>query len=290
MKSMTGYGSGSASQEHLEILVEITSVNRRNFEVAVSLPREWLSLEHAITEITRNHIGRGKINIYVKATDFSTTAGLPFDPEALSTVLNNLKDYSAKHNIPFEADTKLIFDIVKTLNKPTQLELKESIEKLVLDATNEALKNIDLMRTTEGNSLAHDIHQRLHILGENIDFIRSKSTSSVSHYREQLLQKLEQAKLNIDLNDERILKEIALFADRCDIEEELTRLRSHIDQFINDLQSNVPTGRKMDFLCQEVHRELNTIGSKTNLIEVSHKIIESKNELERIREQVQNIE
>ncbi len=290
MKSMTGYGSGSACQDNLEIFVEITSVNRRNFEVNVSLPRELLSLEHSITELARTSIGRGKVNIYLKATDFSNAAGLSFDEEILDSVLHKLKNYSKKNNIAFNATPELIFDIVKTLDKPTQLELKNSIEQIVLQATTIALQNIDLMRTAEGEALAQDIHQRLNILLDNIAFIATKSTDSVMHYREQLFQKLEQAKLNIDLNDERILKEIALFADRCDISEELTRLKSHIDQFINDLSTPIPTGRKMDFLCQEINRELNTIGSKSNLIEVSHKVIDCKNELERIREQVQNIE
>lgn len=290
MKSMTGYGSGSASQENLEIFVEITSVNRRNFEISVSLPREWLSLEHVITEMTRNTIGRGKVNIYVKATDFSNAAGLSFDEEALDSVLNKIKSYSEKKGIVFEASPRLIFDIVKTLNKPTQLELKDSIEAVVLEATKTALKNIDLMRNAEGEALARDTRQRLDILLSNIEFIATKSTDSVLRYREHLFQKLEQAKLSIDLNDERILKEIALFADRCDISEELTRLKSHINQFVDDLSATVPTGRKMDFLCQEINRELNTIGSKSNLIEVSHKVIDSKNELERIREQIQNIE
>lgn len=287
---MTGYGSGSAKQDKLEIFVEITSVNRRNFEISVSLPREWLSLEHPITELTRDTIGRGKVNIYVKATDFSNTSGLSFDEEALDSILDKLKNYSAKNNIEFKASPSLIFDIVRTLNKPTQLELKDSIEGVVLEATKIALKNIDLMKTAEGEALARDTHQRLNTLLSNVEFIAQKSTDSVKHYREHLFQKLEQAKLDIDLNDERILKEIALFADRCDISEELTRLRSHIDQFVNDLNATVAIGRKMDFLCQEINRELNTIGSKSNLIEVSHKIIECKNELERIREQVQNVE
>lgn len=290
MKSMTGYGSGSARQDNLEIFIEITSVNRRNFEVNVSLPRELLSLEHPITELARTSIGRGKVNIYLKTTDFSNSSGLSFDEEILDSVLHKLRNYSEKNNIAFNPTPALIFDIVRTLNKPSQLELKDSIEQLVLQATTIALQNIDLMRTAEGEALGLDIHQRLNILLDNITFITNKSTDSVTHYREHLFQKLVQAKLNIDLNDERILKELALFADRCDISEELTRLKSHIDQFINELSATVPTGRKMDFLCQEINREFNTIGSKSNLIEVSHKVIECKNELERIREQVQNVE
>lgn len=287
---MTGYGSGSASQDNLEILVEITSVNRRNFEINTSLPREWLSLEHLITDLVRNNIARGKVNVYVKATDFSNIIGLSFEESSLTAILHKLRDYSERNDIPFMPTPNLLFDIIKTINKPSQLELKDSIELLIQKATKLALLNINLMRSSEGEILSQDILNRLNCLSDNIKFITQQSTNSVPHYRDLLLQKLEQAKLEIDLNDERILKEIALFADRCDVSEELTRLNSHIHQFLNDLGSKEAIGRKMDFLCQEINRELNTIGSKTNLIEVSHKIIESKNELERIREQIQNIE
>lgn len=285
---MTGYGSGSASEGNLEILIEITSINRRNFEINVSLPREWLSLEHLIADMARNSITRGKINIYVKVSDFSNASGLSFEESSLTSILNQLRDYSQRNNIPFQPTSSLLFDIVRSFNKPGQLELNDSIELTIKKATELALLNINLMRNKEGKALAEDILNRLNNLSANVKFIAEKSTNSVMHYRELLFQKLEQAKLQIDLNDERVLKEIALFADRCDISEELTRLNSHINQF--DLNSEEAIGRKMDFLCQEMNRELNTIGSKTNLIEVSHKVIESKNELERIREQVQNIE
>lgn len=287
---MTGYGNGSASHDNLQVFVEITSVNRRNLEINVSLPKEWLSLEHIITEITRKNIHRGKINIFITVTDYSNISGLSFNEEALDAILSKLKDYSEKNKIPYQPTPQLIFDIVKTLNKPTQLELTESTESLLLQATKIALQNIDLMKNNEGSALAHDLLERLKLLSDNIESITQLSTNCITHYREHLFQKLKQANLNIDLNDERILKEIALFADRCDISEELTRLKIHINQFIKDIQSPTPIGRKMDFLCQEINRELNTIGSKPNLIQVSLKVIESKNELERIREQIQNIE
>lgn len=287
---MTGYGSGSASHENLEILVEITSVNRRNFEISASLPRDWLSLEHIITDIIRSHIIRGKINVYLKVSDFSNPSGLAFDEASLSAILSNLRTYSHQHNIPFEPNSSLLFDILKTLNKPAQLELKDSIEEAIKKATSLALTNINQMRIHEGTILLKDVRNRLNILAENVKFITEKSHNSVAHYRQLLFQRLEQAKLDIDLHDERVLKEIALFADKCDISEEITRLQSHINQFLNTLNSQEAIGRKMDFLCQEINRELNTIGSKTNLIEVNHKMIESKNELERIREQIQNIE
>lgn len=290
MKSMTGYGSGSATHDNLEILVEITSVNRRNFEVSVSLPRDWLSLEHVIVDIVRNNIARGKINLYLKVTDFSQASGLSFDDDSLTAVLNNLRSYSHQHNIPFQPTPTLLFDILKTVNKPTQLELKDSTESAIKEATQLALTNLNLMRSTEGEILSKDIYNRLLLLSDHVKFIKEKSINSVAHYRHLLFQRLEHAKLGIDLDDERVLKEIALFADRCDITEEITRLHSHIDQFLHALNSQEAIGRKMDFLCQEINRELNTIGSKTNLIEVNHKIMDSKNELERIREQIQNIE
>lgn len=287
---MTGYGSASVSQDDLEILIEITSINRRNLEITVSLPREWLSLEYLIADIARNGITRGKINIYIKATTFSNVKGLYFEESSLTTILNQLREYSQQNSIPFQPNSSLLFEIIKSINKPGELELKESIELMIKKTTELAILELNSMRTKEGKALSEDILNRLGILSANVSFIAQKSINSVSHYRELLLQKLAQANLQIDLNDERVLKEIALYADRCDISEELTRLNSHINQFIDHLNAEEAIGRKMDFLCQEMNRELNTIGSKTNLIEVSHKTIDSKNELERIREQVQNIE
>lgn len=287
---MTGYGSGSASHDNLEILVEITSVNRRNFEINVSLPRDWLFIENCIIDIIRSHIARGKVNVYVKVTDFSNPSGLSFDEASLTGVLNKLRLYCEQNSIPFQTSPTLIFDILKNLNKPNLIECNDDIQSVIEKATHLALMHINSMRLTEGKMLCEDIQNRLNILADNVKIISEKSTGSVAHYRQLLFQRLEQAGLAIDLNDERVLKEIALFADKCDISEELTRLNSHIKQFFNELKSHESVGRKMDFLCQEIHRELNTIGSKTNLIEVSHKIIDSKNELERIREQIQNIE
>lgn len=290
MKSMTGYGSGTSYHGNLEIFTEITSVNRRNLEINVFLPRPWLPLEHTVTELTRSHIGRGKLNIYIKAIDFSSTTGFIFNEEHLSLVINKLKTFSEKQNIAFNPTPELVFSIIQSLDKDIEFELNDSIEAAILQSTEIALNNINLMKVTEGSSLAKDIHERLELLSENIKNIGHQSKNSIIHYKDTLFQRLKQAGLNLDLDDERVLKEIALFADKCDISEELTRLKSHIEQFIKDLESPQPTGRKMDFICQEMNRELNTLGSKTNLIEVSHKIIDCKNELEKIREQVQNIE
>ncbi|PWU04361.1 MAG: YicC family protein [Verrucomicrobia bacterium] len=290
MKSMTGYGTASASHENLELQVEITSVNRRNFEINVSLPRDWLCVENLIIDILRNNITRGKIYVYLKVTDFSNPTDFSFDESSLTAILSKLRHFSQINNIPFEPSPSLLFDILKNLNKSSQLTINQSIESAVQKVTQHALANLNAMRIAEGKALSEDTHNRLLILQENIKFITKHSTDSVPHYRQLLLQRLEQAKLSIDLSDERVLKEIALFADKCDISEELTRLNSHINQFFNYLKSHEVIGRKMDFLCQEINRELNTIGSKTNLIEVNHKVIDSKNELERIREQIQNIE
>jgi len=154
----------------------------------------------------------------------------------------------------------------------------------------EALGQLVAMRQAEGKALKEDLEQRLENIGVALQAIRSGMGDTVPRYRELLLQRLSQASLEIDLSDERVLKEIALFADKCDISEETTRLDSHLVQFRECLQEGSPVGRKLEFILQEVNREFNTIGSKANNIEISRHVIEAKNEIERIREQIQNIE
>ena len=287
---MTGYGSGKVCKGNLEVAVEITSVNRKSLEVHSSLPKEWFALERVVTEAVRNRLGRGKISISIKAKDFGQVTNFSWDEEAVDSLLGQLKNYASKHQIKLELSTELLLGIIKLVSKPSELPQAETALPFVQEATSQALENLIKMREREGEALKKDLSGRLDWLSSNLDSLKEKSSNSVTRYREQLLERLKKADLEIDLGDERILKEIALFADRCDIEEEITRLRSHITQFGQELSASGVIGRKMDFLCQEMNREYTTIGSKAHLVEVTQTVIDSKSELERIREQVQNIE
>lgn len=289
---MTGFGSASTCQNNLEINIEISSVNRKNLEISPSIPREWQNIERNIHALAREHFQRGKINITLRLSDTSTTGGLTWNETAINAILEKINSIGKKYQGSQEVTPELILNIAKTISISSHLPDSAPFVKAIESALNTAFNQVNQMRINEGKALTLDLKTRLQKLSTHLAAIEEYSKKAVPAQRDALLQRLEQANLAIDLNDERVLKELALFADRSDISEETTRLYSHFDQFNATLKCNddTPVGRKMDFICQEIHRELNTIGSKTSLIEVTQHIIDSKNELERIREQVQNVE
>tara|TARA_B100001248_G_scaffold260540_1_gene249015 strand:- start:32567 stop:33427 length:861 start_codon:yes stop_codon:yes gene_type:complete len=286
---MTGFGSGTAQEDKLELTLEINSVNRKGLEVNASLPKDWQKLEPFIAEKVKSTLKRGKLNITLNVKDLSTTEGLSWNKEAVQEAYQKLDALSKDLGIELKPDGDFLMRLISTLGTDA-LPDAEALKPLLDKALDDALGALCQMRATEGAALKNDTLGRLNTLSETLTSIEAASTNTVARQRELLLERLKQAGLELNLEDERILKELALFADRCDITEEITRLKSHLDQFVNLLESEGSIGRKLDFLCQEVLRELNTIGSKANNIEITRFIIDSKNELECIREQVQNIE
>jgi len=192
--------------------------------------------------------------------------------------------------VPLQLDAQALLAIIKALDSSEELPEWPEVMPVVAQALKAALSAFNEMRATEGAALEADIRARLDAIALWCARIQQDSQGTVARYRELLLERLQKAGLELDLSDERVLKELALFADRCDITEELTRLESHLAQFAQTLSRPEPVGRKLDFICQELNRETNTIGSKANNLDVTRHVIEIKNELERIREQVQNIE
>lgn len=294
MKSMTGYGrSSSQSTKHkLRIDIEITSVNRKTLDAFINSPKEWNGLDPLCNEWLKDRFQRGRVNVQIKVESTEDAQnGISWDAASLQSSIQKLESFAKAHNYPFQIDAGLILDVAKTLKDSSgSLPDWRDMEKAIESAFKAALKDIDQMRTQEGASLAKDLVQRIQILEQLVAGITKHSKDSVSLYRDALFDRLKQLNLELDINDERVLKEIALFADRCDVSEELTRLKSHFEQFYSFIKSPESSGRKMDFLCQEIHRELNTTGSKSSQIAITRAVIEAKNELERIREQVQNVE
>ncbi len=290
MRSMTGYGGGLASQPPLAIAVEVSSVNRRNLEIAVTVPREWQALEKRVTDRARERFTRGKLSITIRVDRDDDEAGLSWDEAEVKNVVERLKQTAGNLGVPFDPGGDALIRLVLSQAGATDLPELDTCLDAAQKAVDDAFTQLLQMREREGAALRTDLQQRLGRLGEAHDAITEDAPGSVERYREVLFQRLRQAGLEIDLDDERVLREIALFADRCDISEELTRLRSHLDQGLSMLDEGEPVGRKLDFLCQEIHRELNTIGSKANNLSITRTVIEAKNELERFREQVQNVE
>lgn len=293
MKSMTGYGRGTATdtKNRLQIEVEMTSVNRKNLDIQISCPRDWNGLDQQCRLWIKDTFQRGRLNIQLKVESTETaTSGFAWNPESVDNILEQLRSYAESRGIDFQVNSQLLLNLAKTLKEDTSLPDWHTLPGSIQSAFDQALTELDAMRSREGKALADDFTQRIQVLDSIRKQIAEHARSAVPNYQTALMTRLKQLKLDLDIDDERVLKEIALFADRCDISEELTRLNSHFEQFREFILGKGPIGRKMDFLCQEINREFNTIGSKVTLIESTRAVIEAKNELERIREQVQNIE
>jgi len=290
MKSMTGFGRAAAPFAGHELSVQISSVNRRGIEIAIGLPDEWRELETAISERIRTVATRGRVSvsIAVRAPD-GRGEGIP-DAAVVGRALDQLADLAAARNIPFEPDAALLWQVAAGLRSDRSLPAAEESLKPLVSLVDQALAGFAAMREREGAALQADMLARVAIIRGHFDTIAARAPQVAAGYRENLFRRLRDAGLELDLNDERVLREIALFADRCDIAEEITRARSHLDQLDSLLRSEGEIGRKTEFLLQELGREVNTTGSKANDLAIAKLVIECKNELERIREQIANVE
>ncbi|MBH55320.1 MAG: YicC family protein [Opitutaceae bacterium] len=290
MNSMTGYGRSSAQFQNLEISIEAHSVNRKSLDAITSIPREWQILEGGLLALLKKQINRGRVSINIQAQFGGDNGSEDFDTQAISGVFEQFKTVSKDLDVDFNASADLLFQLALYAKKNQVLPDAELVKETVYGAFEDAVGALVSMRKNEGMKLSEDLQGRVKVLISVLEEIRSFAEDSVANYREVLLQRLSQAELDLDLEDERVLKEIALFADRSDISEEITRLDSHLDQLAEFLSSEGPIGRKIDFLLQEMNREINTVGSKSNDIRISRQVIDFKNELERFREQIANIE
>lgn len=293
MRSMTGFGRGcaEAADAGVRIQVEIHSVNKKTLDVQISAPREWSGYEAKCIEWMCGAFQRGRVNVQIKVE--STTGGsdaLRLNTKAMAESIQDLRAFAASQNLEFNPSSEFLLDLARSLKDSSGLPDWKELETALQQALEAALADIDAMRLQEGAALAADLQERISELDKLRGQIEASAAGSTKRYRDALLERLKQLKLELDPSDERVLKEIAIFADRSDISEETTRLASHFEQFISFIAADEATGRKMDFLCQEIHREFNTTGSKSNDIEITRIVIEGKNALERIREQVQNIE
>ncbi|TVR55809.1 MAG: YicC family protein [Puniceicoccaceae bacterium] len=290
MNSMTGFGRASGTVGTVAFEVVLSSVNRRSLELSFSLPREWQPLEAELIPIIRRHAARGRIQIAVEVRR-PEGAAAGWDDAAVAAAWERLSTLAARLGIPMDAGADTLLSLLEIAAKESALPPAENAAKAVRETLLQALDAFRASRIREGQALAADLSARIDKVRGWIDEIRSRAPEMPSRYRDLLLIRLRQAGLDLDPEDERVLKEIALFADRCDISEELTRLGSHLAQLAELLQeTQEPVGRRLDFLLQEISREVHTTGAKSNDLEISKLVLEAKNELERIREQVQNIE
>jgi len=284
MKSMTGFGRATADVGDAIVVAQVNSVNRKTLDLTVRLPEAWSPMESKITEKVREVASRGKVYLTVAAEAQGGAEG------QTAAHLQRLKEMAATHGVTFDPDARLLWEIANDRRAMTEPELTEAVEVAILDAAVEALRGFAAMRAKEGEALLIDFITRLDALRKHVAAVGQRAPAVVAGYREHLFKRLRDADLELNVEDERVLREVALFADRCDISEELTRLESHLDQFEDHIRGEGEIGRKAEFILQEIGREIHTIGSKANDLEISKRVIELKNELERIREQIANVE
>ncbi len=291
MHSMTGFGRGSAATDGWQASVEISAVNRKQAEVVVQAPRELNELDARIRKAVLNVVSRGRLQVTINVErSLGAAADFRIDPAlalAFSKAFGELGRTVGYPVLPVAADFLRQPGIIAAGNSEIDAEAAWLAIEPALTA---ALAQLAAMRECEGDHLKTDFLARLDAL---ISFARKISADAPGRpirQRELLTKRLRDAGLELDLADERVTKEIALFADRCDVSEEITRLDSHFAKFRGYLQASEPPGRALDFLCQELFREFNTIGSKANDAAIAQTVVEAKTELEKIREQVQNVE
>ncbi len=290
MRSMTGYGRASAAIDGFTLTVQVSSVNRKSLDLTIGLPEEWEVIEPAIGELVRQFVSRGKVHVDLELTGDRTAADTTWDEPGAAAALERLRAFAAQQGVEFRPGAELLWQVMSAQRRTGALPEVEAVRALVLETATTALRSFAAMRAREGEALLVDFIRRSETLHRLAEAIATRAPQVPVNYREQLLKRLRDAGLELDLNDERVLREIALFADRCDVTEEITRLRSHFEQFAALLRTDGEIGRKAEFILQEVGREVNTIGSKSNDLAIARAVIDLKNELERVREQMANVE
>lgn len=290
IKSMTGYGVGKVKAEDGESLVEIKSLNNKYCDINIKNNFQSLEIEQKIEKLIKDSISRGKVNILVRVENYGLTEErIILNEDVADSCYKNLKTLKEKYELKDEIgiDSMLKFkDIFKIVKEEESTKIWPLVEK----ATNLALDSLLKMRVREGKVLIADIRKRVKKIQRLIDKIEKYSKSSPLDYKDKFLSKIKNMTDGLNVDEGRIELEAAIFAEKTDITEEITRLKSHLIQFDNLLNSEESVGRKMDFLTQEINREVNTIGSKTNDIEVTSLVVLVKSELEKTREQARNIE
>jgi uncharacterized protein (TIGR00255 family) len=291
IKSMTGYGKYEIAMESGRIIVEIRSVNHRYSEIFVKLPRTLLALENDVRKSVAERLKRGKIEIYIQQEGMIGAGSMPVVNiplakayyDAFAKMKESLGLYDA---IPLSliATQKDLLVVEESRNQA------ESLREAITAAVKEAVENLDSMRLREGRTLQEDLQTRRESLSGLIMRITEHAPAAVAQTAVKLKTRVSQLAGDSGVDEQRLAQEIAFMADRCDITEELVRFNSHLKQLDETLELNEPVGRKLDFIIQELNREVNTIGSKANDAEITSFIVELKAELEKIREQVQNIE
>lgn len=291
LKSMTGYGEGAAESADWKIRVEVKTVNQRFLDIAFHTPRLLNAEEAAMRDVIKKHVARGKLDLFVTVEDLREgRVNIRVDHKLAMAYHQALNEMSDLLRVARPDDVAVIasYPDVLTVEETASFEGGEPV---LVQALTQALKALDTMRQTEGGNLEQDFLRRIGTLSQFVEKLRTLAPDIVAHYRERLQATMEELLSAEDIDETRIIEETALYADKVNFTEEVVRLESHFAQFRAIIEgADAPVGRKLDFLIQEMNREANTIGSKCQSAEAAQTVVDMKSEIEKLREQVQNIE
>ena len=291
IKSMTGYGSAKGAVEGLELTVELKSVNNRYLDVNVRMPRGFLFAEDAVKTAVGRHISRGKVDVFLTISSAgSDDTVVRVNEPLLRAYLTALNEVSVKFGLENDLSLSSVMRIPDVLSVEKAEQDQEALSAGLVALLEQALDDYDLMREREGERLRSDILARLETIGTLVSVVEEKAPETAAQYEARLRQKMEAALEGKAVDERRVIAEAAIFADHIAVDEETVRLRSHIAQMHTMLDAGSPFGRKADFLIQEFNRESNTIGSKCQNADIAKVVVDLKSEIEKIREQIQNIE
>ena len=291
VNSMTGFGKGNLEENGRRFNVEIKSVNNRYLDLNIKLPRQLNELEDRVRKHIASRISRGKIDIYINQEKFNEEdISANVDEKVADAYYNALAALKGKFKLKDDITLSLMSRMPDVITVDKNEDDIDEVWETLSKALDMAINMLVDMRLKEGLKLSKDIVLRCDTILSKVLEIEKRSPEMVDEFRERILIRVKDYLKEVEVDEARLLNEVAFFSDKCNITEEIVRLKSHIEQFKNTFNLNEPTGRKLDFLIQEMNREINTIGSKSNDLTITNLVVEVKSELEKIREQIQNIE
>ncbi len=291
IKSMTGFGRGMCEDEKREFRVEMRAVNHRYLDLNIRMPKSLMSLEEKMKKIISQSVSRGKVDVFITYQSFlKEDQEVHYNEHLAEQYVHALKKMGKKFNLKGSPSVALISgfpDVMYTKEKDENLE---EIWPLLQRALEEALSSLMDMKQREGQSLKKDLLEKAEAIQSYVERVKAKDLTVIPEYKRRLEERITILLETIPVDEQRLALEIALYTDKASIDEEITRLNSHMDQMAKFLQEDEPIGRKLDFLAQEMNREANTMASKSVDIDITNTVLQIKNEIEKIREQMQNIE
>jgi len=289
---MTGFGESRRQDDQLQVTAEIRSVNNRHLKISVRCPDAALGIENEVERIVRAGVNRGTVNVNIRVARLNGNGSCHVNRERLQAYWSELDRAAVELKLPRPNDVGWLLDLPGVIHESNEPLVDSAHWPLVEAAVRDSLAQLDAFRQREGQAMHDEMANLCRDMQTRVNIVAERAPKVVVEYRNKLKQRITELvkEAEVVVGDSDLIREVSLFADRCDVTEELVRLRSHVEQFIKLLDATPSSGRQLEFLCQEIVRELNTIGSKANDVAIAHAIVEGKADVEKIREIVQNVE